>query len=261
MYVFSESNAPRPEFTVMISMPFEAAVLSGSLSALASGTDVAITFTFAAIAALIPETCFETSLFAYTCVTVTPRAFRSLAAWSTPFLNTDQNEPVSPWVTTPTFTGVAVAAPNAVAAAGPPMTAAPAVSSPPFTISPRLVTFCSPSVSSSSFSDIYYSFLDGIAPDRFTPRSSPFRLPPAGSRGCGARRRSGPHPRAARPRGAHCPARGHTSRHSRIARARRPLHRLRRRRRRAVGRDPPAPPRRARAHLSAVARRRPRGRP
>jgi hypothetical protein len=64
MYVFRESKAPRPELTVMISMPFEAAVLSGSLRALASGTDVAITFTFAAIAALIPETCFETSLFA-----------------------------------------------------------------------------------------------------------------------------------------------------------------------------------------------------
>jgi hypothetical protein len=58
------SKAPRPELTVMISMPFDAALVSGSLSALASGTDVAITLTFAATAALSPATCFETSLFA-----------------------------------------------------------------------------------------------------------------------------------------------------------------------------------------------------
>ena len=77
----------------MISMPFLAAFVSGSLSALASGTEVAITCAFAAIAALRPATCLETSLFAYTCVTLTPRALRSFAAWSTPFLKTDQNEP------------------------------------------------------------------------------------------------------------------------------------------------------------------------
>ena len=58
------SNAPSPELTVMISMPFEAAFVSGSLSALASGTEVAMTFTLEAIAALMPETCLETSLLA-----------------------------------------------------------------------------------------------------------------------------------------------------------------------------------------------------
>ena len=63
-YVGSESKAPRPEFTVMISIPFCDALVSGSLSALASGTDVAITFAPAATAALIPDTCLATSLFA-----------------------------------------------------------------------------------------------------------------------------------------------------------------------------------------------------
>jgi peroxiredoxin family protein len=48
----------------MISMPFDAARVSGSLRALASGTEVTITFTFAAIAAFTPATCLETSLFA-----------------------------------------------------------------------------------------------------------------------------------------------------------------------------------------------------
>ena len=87
----------------MITIPFAAAFASGSLSALASGTEVAITFAPPAIAALIPETCLETLLFAYTCVTLMPRPFMSFAAWSTPFLNTDQNEPVSPCVTTATL--------------------------------------------------------------------------------------------------------------------------------------------------------------
>ena len=64
MYVGSESKSPSPELTVMISIPFEEAFLSGSRSALASGTDVAITFAPAAIAALMPATCFGTSLFA-----------------------------------------------------------------------------------------------------------------------------------------------------------------------------------------------------
>ena len=50
----------------MISIPRLAAVLRAPLSALASGTEVAITFAFEAIAALIPATCFATSLFAYT---------------------------------------------------------------------------------------------------------------------------------------------------------------------------------------------------
>jgi hypothetical protein len=64
MYVGRESNAPSPELHVMISMPRFDALVSGSLRALASGTDVTITFTFAATAALRPATCFETSLFA-----------------------------------------------------------------------------------------------------------------------------------------------------------------------------------------------------
>ena len=63
-YVGRLSNAPSPEFTVMISMPAFDAFESGSLSALASGTEVAITFAFAAIAALMPDTCFDTSLLA-----------------------------------------------------------------------------------------------------------------------------------------------------------------------------------------------------
>ncbi len=50
----------------MISIPFEAAFVSGSVRALASGTEVAMTFAPPAIAALIPATCFATSLFAYT---------------------------------------------------------------------------------------------------------------------------------------------------------------------------------------------------
>ena len=58
------SKAPSPELTVMISMPFAAAFVSGSLSALASGTEVAITWTLDAIAALMPETCLDTSLLA-----------------------------------------------------------------------------------------------------------------------------------------------------------------------------------------------------
>ena len=48
----------------MISMPFFDACVSEPLSALASGTEVAITCAFAAIAALMPATCFATSLFA-----------------------------------------------------------------------------------------------------------------------------------------------------------------------------------------------------
>ena len=48
----------------MISMPFFDALVSEPLSALASGTEVAITCAWLAIAALIPATCFATSLFA-----------------------------------------------------------------------------------------------------------------------------------------------------------------------------------------------------
>src|SRR5581483_11028000 len=144
-YVGSESNAPRPELTVMISIPFFEAFVSGSLSALASGTEVAITFAPALIAALMPATCFATSLLAYTCVVVTPRLFRSFVAWSTPRLNTDQNEPVSPCVTTATLIGEAVKAPKA--AAGEPSAASPAAAAPPFTKRPRRVT-CSTAASS-----------------------------------------------------------------------------------------------------------------
>ena len=64
MYVLSESKAPRPELTVMISIPLAEAFVSAPLSAFASGTEVAITFAFAATAALMPVTCFATSLFA-----------------------------------------------------------------------------------------------------------------------------------------------------------------------------------------------------
>ena len=64
MNVLRSGNAPAPELTVMIWMPFEAAFVSGSLSALASGTEVAMTLTFEAIAALMPDTCLETSLLA-----------------------------------------------------------------------------------------------------------------------------------------------------------------------------------------------------
>ncbi len=138
----------------MISIPFFEAFVSGSLSALASGTEVAITFALAAIAALIPATCFGTSLFAYTWVTLTPRPFRSFAAWSTPFLNTDQNEPVSPCVTTATLIAPAVSAfavvPRAKAAAGLSNTP-PAASTPPRTsMSRRLRPLVSSSISSSS---------------------------------------------------------------------------------------------------------------
>jgi hypothetical protein len=62
---------------------------------------------------------------------------RSLFAWSTPFLNTDQNEPVSPWVTTATFVLVAATEPSAAPAAGPPRIAAPAVRRPPRTTRSR----------------------------------------------------------------------------------------------------------------------------
>ena len=48
----------------MISIPFLEALVSGSLSALASGTDVAMIFAPAPIAALMPATCFATSLLA-----------------------------------------------------------------------------------------------------------------------------------------------------------------------------------------------------
>ena len=64
MYVGRLSNEPRPELTVMISIPFCDAFVRGSLSALASGTDVAITFAPAATAAFNPLTCFATSLLA-----------------------------------------------------------------------------------------------------------------------------------------------------------------------------------------------------
>jgi hypothetical protein len=63
-YVDSVSKAPRPELTVMISIPLLAARVSGSLSADASGTDVAMIFAFAAIAAFSPATCLATSLLA-----------------------------------------------------------------------------------------------------------------------------------------------------------------------------------------------------
>ena len=68
MYVFwmagTPSKAFSPELTVMISIPRFAAALSAPFNALASGTEVAMTFTLAAAAALIPATCFATSLFA-----------------------------------------------------------------------------------------------------------------------------------------------------------------------------------------------------
>src|SRR2546421_12984687 len=63
-YVGRESKAPRPEFTVMISIPLFEALRRGSLSALASGTEVAITLAPLATAALIPATWFGTLLFA-----------------------------------------------------------------------------------------------------------------------------------------------------------------------------------------------------
>src|SRR2546423_4371542 len=148
-YVGSASKAPRPEFTVMISIPFFEAFVSGSLSALASGTDVAITCAPAPIAALIPATCLATSLFAYTCVTVTPRDFRSFCAWSTPRLNTDQNEPVSPCVTTATLIVDAVAAANALLA-GDPNAVRPAAASPPVTSKPRRLSCVSSSSRTSS---------------------------------------------------------------------------------------------------------------
>ena len=47
-------------------------------------------------------------------------------AWSTPFLNTDQNEPVSPWVTTASLIGSAFsAAERAPAVAGEPSAVEP----------------------------------------------------------------------------------------------------------------------------------------
>src|ERR687887_1901254 len=128
-YVGNESNAPSPELTVMISIPFDDAFWSGPRSALASGTEVAMIFARFAIAALMPATCFGTLLFAYTCVTLTPRDFRSLVAWSTPRLNTDQNEPVSPCVTTAILIFDAVSAPNA--AAGELSAVRPAAAAPP----------------------------------------------------------------------------------------------------------------------------------
>jgi hypothetical protein len=68
MYVFwiaaTLSKASSPELTVMISMPRFAAELSAPVNALASGTDVAITFTLAATAALMPATCLAMSLLA-----------------------------------------------------------------------------------------------------------------------------------------------------------------------------------------------------
>src|SRR5256885_9591316 len=94
----------------MITIPFFEALVRGSLRALLSGTDVAITFAAAAIAALIPAACFATSLFAYCWVTLTPRDLKSLAAWSTHRLKTDQNDPVSPCVTIATLIGEALAA-------------------------------------------------------------------------------------------------------------------------------------------------------
>ena len=48
----------------MISIPCFEARVSEPLSALASGTEVAITCAWFAIAALMPATCFATSLFA-----------------------------------------------------------------------------------------------------------------------------------------------------------------------------------------------------
>jgi hypothetical protein len=48
-------------------------------------------------------------------VTLTPRDLKSFAAWSTPFLKTDQKEPVSPWVTTATLIVDALLAANAAA--------------------------------------------------------------------------------------------------------------------------------------------------
>jgi hypothetical protein len=68
-------------------------------------------------------------------VTLTPCAFMSFAAWSTPFLKTDQNDPVSPCVTTATLMPDTALArterPRAKALAGEPSSVAPAVRRPP----------------------------------------------------------------------------------------------------------------------------------
>ena len=64
MYVGKESKAPRPELTVMITIPFWDALVRAPFSALASGTEVAMMLAFEATAALMPATCFGTSLLA-----------------------------------------------------------------------------------------------------------------------------------------------------------------------------------------------------
>src|SRR5213592_5326698 len=120
----------------MISIPFCEAFVNGPLSALGSGADAAITFAPAEIAALIPAACLAGSFLVYCWVTVTPWGFMSFAAWSTPFLNTDQNAPVSPCVMTATLIFVALLAANA-AAAGEPSTVKPAAAAPPLRNNPR----------------------------------------------------------------------------------------------------------------------------
>src|SRR2546421_4238796 len=176
-YVGSESNAPRPELTVMISIPFFEAFVSGSLSALASGTDVAITCAPAPIAALIPATCLATSLLAYTCVTLTPRDFRSFLAWSTPRLKTDQNEPVSPCVTTATLMLDALAAPSA-SATGAPKNVAPAATTPPLMNRSRRLRLSSSSSTRSSSLMCTFSFLRCPFPSFASDRDN--HEPPAG---------------------------------------------------------------------------------
>src|SRR5262245_53039303 len=92
-----------------------------------------------------------------------PRAFRSLVPWSTPFLNTDQNAPVSPWVTTWSRIGSAFSAPErALAAAGAPSVVSAAAPMPPLTRRPRREKRSSSVFSSTSSFICCVSFRRGL---------------------------------------------------------------------------------------------------
>src|SRR2546421_6171550 len=94
----------------------------------------------------------------------------SFVAWSTPFLKTDQNEPVSPCVTTATLIVPAFVAPKA-AAAGVPNAVRPAAARPPLTRRPRRESGVPSIVSRTSSFIVFPSPLSGSTPVlRFSTR-------------------------------------------------------------------------------------------
>ena len=106
----SSSRTSEPEFMEMTGMPDATAFLMASPSASASGTDTTRPSGCEATAAsMICAICTMSKVSGARYSTVTPR---SSAAWSTPFLTTDQNGSAAwPWLTTTNRMSCAAAEP------------------------------------------------------------------------------------------------------------------------------------------------------